>query len=413
MKPQIYLVGGTIRDKLLGLPSNDYDYVVTGANSSTFCGAKRVGKDFEVYLISHLELERVFKSKFPVGTHEVRFARVERSTGPGYSDFVTETQDVTIESDLSSRDLTINSIAQLVGTSDYIDPYGGLEDLQKKHLRHTTDKFIEDPVRVLRLARLRAKLGYDWKIAPETKVLVYSMRDSLKSLQSERVWKEFEKALALENSHIFFNTLFELGVLDCISPSIHAMTTLKEGSRYHEEASVFEHTMMMLALTSKDTPILSKLACLYHDIAKPLTYRTYGNSAGHDNPKLVEPLVDTFIPPRLRNPTITCTKHHIRIFKLREMTPQKTLKLFKDFYRNPKVLESLFDLADCDTMGRTTSEPKKTLHRGQIKDLYEALWNVSSIRESLIEDPSNAKDIVHRYQLKTIKDYKWTLAQER
>jgi tRNA nucleotidyltransferase (CCA-adding enzyme) len=303
MEKKIYLVGGAVRDQLLELESYDKDYVAIGFEPSEFAHLEQVGKDFPIFLQQD--------------GSELALARRERKTGKGYNGFAIETQKVSLEEDLLRRDLTINAMALDEVTQQIIDPYDGQKDLTKKVLRHTSNAFVEDPLRVLRLARFRAKFGYDWKIHPSTKVLVYTMRDELVYLEANRVWKEVEKVLTGNNSHIFFESLFELGVLEQIFPNVYQLTTLKEGSIYHLEESVFVHTMMILKELENES-ILLKLTALYHDIAKPYCYRHYGNAAGHEKIELVEPLIDMKIPKKLEQSMLILIKNHIKIALLDE-----------------------------------------------------------------------------------------------
>ncbi|HHH72562.1 MAG TPA: polynucleotide adenylyltransferase, partial [Sulfuricurvum sp.] len=213
---KIYLVGGAVRDRLMKREITDKDYVAVGYLPSEFSHLKQVGKDFPVFLQ-------------PDGS-ELALARLERKNGKGYNGFEVETAGVTIEDDLKRRDLTINAIAYDEETGKYIDPFGGKEDIRQRLLRHTSDAFAEDPMRVLRLARFRATFGETWKIHPATRVLVYAMQEELDYLQPDRVWKEMQKVLVLPEAHLFFETLFELGILGAVFPSLYTLTTLKEGN---------------------------------------------------------------------------------------------------------------------------------------------------------------------------------------
>ena len=157
-------------------------------------------------------------------------------------------RQVSLYEDLKRRDLTINAIALEEETQTYHDPFNGIKDLKNKILRHVSEAFCEDPLRVLRIARFRARLGIEWKIHASTKVLIYKMRDELLFLDKNRVYREVEMVFLGNNSYVFFNTLFELGVLDIIFPKIYMLTTLKEGNLHHLESSVFAHTMEVLRI---------------------------------------------------------------------------------------------------------------------------------------------------------------------
>lgn len=388
----IYIVGGWCRDTLLGKTPSDIDYVAVGYKPEEFSHLQQVGKDFPVFLTED--------------GSELALARRERSTGQGYNDFNVETQDVSLVADLKRRDITINSIAYDKDTGKFIDPFNGQEDIKKRILRHTSDAFSEDPLRVLRIARLRAKLTGFWKIAPETKVLIYQMRDKLSSLTPERVWKEVDRALD-KNPHIFFTTLFELGVLDVIFPSIHALTTLKEGSEHHTEPSVFDHTMRMLkAAQQLKHSKLQKLACLYHDIAKPYCYREYGNGQGHENPELVESFLDIQIPNKYKKPMLILIGNHIRIARFYDLKLTKQVKFFDTYKRNKQLLVEQINLFNLDSKHRNTIEASKrtNLNLLPLIEIFNSLleyspkqWidsfttkpKVEHIKQKILSDKSN------------------------
>lgn len=348
MQQNIYAVGGFVRDYILGIKSADIDYVAVGYKPEDFNHLQKVGTDFPVFLTGEND--------------ELALARTEQTTGAGYKDFSWETDKVTLEEDLSRRDLTINAMAVhetgvdgFTPSVDVIDPFNGQGDIQKRTLRHVSDAFKDDPVRVLRLARLRAKLPGFWRIAAETKVLVYSMRDQLGALTKERVWKEVYRAMD-KNPHIFFETLFELGVLDVIFPEIYELTTLKEGSKWHMEASVFTHTMSMLEVAEESNfSITTKLAALYHDIAKPHCYRTFGNGAGHEDVDLVAPRIKLAMPVSMRKDVILLVANHIKIAKLEEIKLSKQVKLLESYRRGgEKLLEKQIQLLMLDDNCRET-----------------------------------------------------------
>lgn len=390
---RIFKVGGCIRDKLLGLPVNDTDYVVVDSSPLEMesLGYQRVGKDFPVYL-------------HPESGDEYALARTERSTGASYSEFTFNTANVTLGDDLARRDLTMNAIAE-DSLGLLLDPHNGIKDIQNKILRHTSKAFVEDPVRVLRIARFMTRLGTKWRIAPETKVLIYSMGESLMSLQPDRVWKEVEKVLNLPNSHIFFETLFELGVLGRIFPHIYELTRLKEGSIYHRESSVFEHTMQMLKIASND-PIEIKLAILYHDIAKPHTYRTYGNGSGHDNVDLIEERIDiTKLPSTLRKDMLFLAKQHIKVYTTDVMKSTKLASFLEEF-SSMEQLHHLLLLANADDVGRINEGKQKAI---ESELLILALTRILSYspKDWLASQPTRPsgeviKQHVHKYNISVI-----------
>lgn len=391
---KIYLVGGAVRDKLLGLKVQDKDYVAVGYKQEEFSHLERVGKDFPVFLQKD--------------GSELALARVERKIATGYNGFEADTSGVTLEEDLKRRDLTINSIAYDEQNNIYIDPYNGQKDLNKKLLKHTSEAFIEDPLRVLRLARFRAYLGIEWKIDPSTKVLVYQMKEELSSLQVDRVWKEVEKVLKLQTTHLFFETLFELGVLENTFASIYQLTTLKEGSLHHQEASAFVHTMMVLE-DLKDESILLKLTALYHDIAKPYCYRTYGNGAGHEDKELVESRIDMQIPKKLLKKVLFLISMHGKVSLLEEMKPSKVAKFFESFQKDRELFLALLRFKEADNQGRVTQEVKKALDTTKLFLIFEKISSYSPKEwiKSQKVNPSGEEiaEHIHKYNVSIVKSF--------
>ncbi len=393
IEKKIYLVGGAVRDKILGTPNYDKDYVAVGYTKDDFSHLMQVGKDFPVFIDEN--------------GCELALARVERKIASGYNGFSMDTHDVSLEEDLIRRDLTINSIAYDEQNDIIIDPFGGRLDLEKKILKHTSEAFVEDPMRVLRLARFRAKYGYTWKIHHTTKVLVYQMREELKYLQADRVYKEIDKILELENTHIFFETLFELGVLDIVFPNIYTLTTLKEGSVYHLESTVFEHTMMVMKNLSNSSKLL-KLSALYHDIAKPYCYRKYGNSAKHDKKELVEERLDIQIPVKLQKKMLTIIENHIKIYILHEMKASKIASFFEQFRKDKKLFEDLIVFSDADNEGRICLKDKHFLPKEMLLNIFDKISTYSPkqwIDEQDKEDVSNEaiKQHIHKYNIGIVK----------
>lgn len=366
---QTYLVGGAVRDRLLNQPSYDNDYVVINSTTQQMLdlGYTQIGRDFPIFL-------------HPETQEEHALARIDRKISAGYNGFSTMTEDITLVEDLSRRDISINSIAYDTTADTYIDPYNGLQDIENRILRHTSDAFKEDPVRVLRLARFKARYP-EFTIHPSTKALVYTMRDELMALQPDRVWKEVEKVLYTPNSYIFFDTLFELGVLDIIFPHLYKLTTLKEGNKSHLEASVFAHTMMVLRELSGQ-PIPLQLAGLFHDIAKPLTYRLYGNSAGHDSaPEVEQYLRETFpsMPAFYFKQTLFLCNNHVRIYKLQEMKHSSIAKFLATYkqHNGRDLLIHQIMLGKADDAGRTTLKEVKIINADVILSAFDKIVEYS------------------------------------
>jgi len=363
---EIYKVGGCVRDEVMGVTPRDIDYVVVGASPMLMVseGYERVGQDFPVFI-------------HPKTGEEYALARKERSTGSSTMDFSCETANVTLEEDLARRDLTMNAMA-MNSEGTIIDPFDGQFDIENKVLRHTSEAFREDPVRVLRLARFRARLGYDWKIAPATKVLVYDMWPELQTLQPDRVWKELSRVLMEPHPRLFFDTLFECGVLEDIFPEIHNLTQTREGSKHHREASVYEHTMMMLELltnSSKPYGLTLRLAVLFHDIGKPATYKSKGNSSGHEDILLVEEPIIKYIPvSAIRKDVLTLVTNHTKIYKLHEMNNKSIAKFLYSYKRDRALLVKQCDLAKADDEGRIADQGiHKAILRNQALKAYDEM----------------------------------------
>ena len=261
---QVYLVGGAVRDHLLGFPYHEKDYVVVGATPEQLIasGYQPVGKDFPVFL-------------HPETKDEYALARTERKSGHGYHGFSFFTDpSVTLEEDLIRRDLTINAIAMDDDGTIY-DPYDGQKDLQNKVLRHVSDAFVEDPLRVLRIARFAARykvLGFH--IAPETLALMQQLAESgeLEALTPERVWKETSRALMETHADEYFEVLRACGALKVLFPEIDALYGIPQRPEYHPEIDCGIHTMMSLQQACKANYSLDvRFAVLVHDLGKALT----------------------------------------------------------------------------------------------------------------------------------------------
>ena len=258
---ETYLVGGSVRDQLLGLPIKDRDLVVVGASPDDMLkqGYRSIGKDFPVFL-------------HPKTQEEYALARTERKTAPGYKGFaIHASPDVTLEQDLARRDLTINAIAQDTN-GQLIDPYDGQQDIKDNVLRHVSLAFTEDPVRVLRIARFAAR--FDFTIADETKDLIQQMISAkeLDHLVPERVWQELAKALQTAQPSRFFTSLRDTGALQSLFPEVDRLFGVPQVPKWHPEVDTGVHVMMVIdqaARLSQDTAVI--FAALCHDLGKGTT----------------------------------------------------------------------------------------------------------------------------------------------
>lgn len=271
-KVTIYLVGGAVRDYFMGIEPKDKDYVVVGSSPEEMVslGFQKVGADFPVFL-------------HPKTKDEYALARTERKSGTGYNGFDCEWDGVTIEEDLSRRDLTINSIA-LDCTKDFgkvIDPFKGRQDIEDKILRHTSKAFEEDSVRVLRIARFLARFGQEWTIHKETSNIMDAMyeKGDLDDLTSERVWKETEKALSEKTPSLYFNELLDYDIFSEYNVGYFVPQKLE----HHPEEWVGTHTDLVMKYAAKtwNDPEIT-FACLCHDFGKVVSHNKHGNFHGHE-----------------------------------------------------------------------------------------------------------------------------------
>lgn len=371
-----YLVGGACRDMLMGREPKDKDYVVVGSSPAEMlaAGFTRVGADFPVFL-------------HPETGDEYALARREKKTGTGYLGFTSEFGvDVTLEEDLGRRDLTINSMAyEMSGFGGYIDPYNGQKDLNNKVLRHTSNAFEEDPVRVLRLARFRARLGSDWTVAPETVSLVAKMAKAgvLNELTAERVWKELSRALEEEFPRLFFDTLLECDALHVLFPEVYRLKTALESRRWHPEADAYEHSMLVLTQAAENNfDLETRLACLVHDFGKGLTRRDqlpkhYGHEVS--GVKVAEDFCNRLVvPAKMRDRVMKTTRFHMHMHKLDTLNAKTFVKMFMemDSFRDPEVVLLLWAVGVCDANGRLGSENEDTSDLMKVRQVFEKVRNV-------------------------------------
>lgn len=341
-----YIVGGFVRDKILGIPSNDIDYVVVGETEESMLakGFKKVGADFDVFLC-------------PLTGDEYALVGIDEKTGVGYTGFVRNTKNVSLIQDLGRRDLTGNAIA-MTEDGEFVDPFNGIEDLKNKILRHTTEAFADDSLRVLRLARFTARF-VDFTIADETKELAKSLRHELKYLTKERVFKELEKALKSEKPSNYFRSLLELDALDIVHPEIFAMVNVYQRHDYHAEGCVFEHTMRVLdeiCLLTDNSVI--RYAALYHEIGKPSTSNGEGNFYGYEDEELVlqeiKKLKERKHPNEYTKLAHKVVVWHTFVHQYSKMNTKKWVRRMteKSFPTDEEEFEKLLFVATADEKGR-------------------------------------------------------------
>jgi len=343
---KVYLVGGAVRDSLLGRQSKDKDYVVVGETPATLIalGYQPVGSDFPVFL-------------HPKTKDEYALARTERKSGKGYCGFTVDAStSVTLEEDLARRDLTINSMA-MDAKGNIIDPFNGQADLKNKILRHTTDAFAEDPVRVLRIARFLARFGEQWSIHPDTQALMKQLKASgeLAHLVPERVWNETEKALSEKHPQLFFQALNGLGIF----PEIESMQGIPQPEKHHPEGDVYIHTMLVLKRAADlGFDVETRFAALTHDFGKAYCYQQYGNLRGHEQIgiKIINEFCERLkVPNKFKALAVLTSDNHTRCHKLLELTPKKIHKLIVEKMNaivHPHRFLQFLQACLCDAQGR-------------------------------------------------------------
>jgi len=343
---QVYLVGGAVRDKLLNIQSKDNDYVVIGETPETMeaLGFLPIGSDFPVYL-------------HPNTKEEYALGRTERKSGKGYTGFVVDASpNVTLEEDLARRDLTINSMA-LDENGTIIDPFNGQDDLKNKILRHTTHAFVEDPVRVLRIARFLARYGSDWSIHPSTIALMHELKNKgeLEHLVPERVWLETEKALGEKHPELYFQALDGLGIFS----EIEQMKNIPQPANHHPEGDVFVHTMLVLRRAADlGFNLETRFAALTHDFGKALSYKKRGNLRGHEREGVA--VVEAFcerlkVPNRFRDIGVLTSDNHTLCHTLEQLRPQTIHKLIVTNLNalvHPERFIAFTQACQCDAQGR-------------------------------------------------------------
>jgi len=353
-----YLVGGAVRDELLGLAVRERDWVVVGAHPDelTAQGYKAVGRDFPVFL-------------HPKSNEEYALARTERKTGPGYRGFITRfASDVTLEQDLERRDLTINAIAKDVDSGALIDPYGGQRDLQARVLRHVSSAFVEDPVRVLRVARFAARFApLGFTVAPETLTLMQTIAATgeLNALVPERVWQETQRALASQQPHTFFAVLRDAQALKIIFPEIDALFGVPQPPQWHPEIDTGIHTLMVVEQAARlsDDPIV-RFAALTHDLGKGVTPQAeWPRHIGHEvaSVKLLDALCARLrVPADYRDCAAAVARYHGIAHRALELRHSTLLELLEnvDAFRRPARFEQFVLACEADIRGRTGFEDR-------------------------------------------------------
>jgi len=372
---ETYQVGGSLRDELLGLPVSERDWVVVGATPEQLValGYRPVGRDFPVFL-------------HPQTGEEHALARTERKTSPGYRGFaVHSAPDVTLEQDLQRRDLTVNAIARNIA-GVYIDPFGGRKDVEARVLRHVSGAFIEDPVRILRVARFAARFAtLGFSIAPETLDLMRRMVSSgeCNALVPERVWAETEKALATDAPQVYVEVLRACGALAVVFPEVERLFGVPQPERWHPEIDTGVHVLMVLEQAARLTQDPSvRFAALVHDLGKGLTPPAeWPRHAGHEERSVA--LLDT-MAERLRFPRDyhdlgrLVARYHGQCHRLAELRHGTVLKLLEglDAFRRPARLEQFLLACEADARGRAGLEDRPYPQADELRRCAQAAAQV-------------------------------------
>ena len=370
-----YLVGGAVRDELLGYPFHEKDWVVVGASVEDMLaqGFQQVGKDFPVFL-------------HPQSKEEYALARTERKTAPGYKGFaVHATPDVTLEDDLLRRDLTINAIAKDEHGA-LVDPFGGVKDIEARLLRHVSTAFAEDPVRILRVARFAARYAHlGFQVAADTLQLMRDMVSAgeVDALVPERVWQEMLKALGEQSPGQFIEVLRACGALEKIMPELDRLWGVPQPAEHHPEIDTGIHTLMVLQQACKlsdDTEV--RFAALVHDLGKGTTPKAeWPKHIAHEarGAKLVLEMCQRMrIPNNYRDLAERVARYHLHYHRALELKPATVVKTLEelDAYRRPERFEKFLIASEADARGRPGYEDREFKQGDYLRRAFRASLNV-------------------------------------
>ena len=370
-----YLVGGAVRDALLGITGADRDWVVVGSTPEAMValGFTPVGKDFPVFL-------------HPQTHEEYALARTERKTAPGYKGFVVHASpEVTLEEDLARRDLTINAMAK-ANDGSVVDPFGGQRDLQNKVLRHVTDAFREDPVRILRVARLAARYP-EFSVAPQTMALMQDMvrAGEVNALVSERVWQELAKGLMAKQPSRLLQVLRECGALHVLLPEVDRLYGVPQPPEHHPEIDTGVHLEMVLDETARvHTPLEVRFAALCHDLGKGTTDKTLlPRHIGHEqrSVKLLRGLCERWrVPVPCRELAEVVAREHGHVHGAMSFGADALLRLLVrcDAIRRPDRFERVLMACECDARGRLGLQDRHYPQAAHLHNMLKAALSVDT-----------------------------------
>jgi tRNA nucleotidyltransferase (CCA-adding enzyme) len=373
-----YLVGGAVRDRLLGLPPGDRDWVVVGQSQASMeaAGFRAVGLDFPVFL-------------HPQTGEEYALARTERKSGRGYRGFVVDADpSVTLEQDLQRRDFTINAIAE-DASGQLIDPYGGARDIEARVLRHVGPAFAEDPLRVLRAGRFMARLApLGFTVAPETMALMRAMAGSgeLSALVPERVWKELRRAIVSQAPSAFLRTLHDAGALGAVLPEVEALYGVPQRAEFHPEVDTGVHIELVCDMAARLAPgdELIGFAALTHDLGKALTPAdVLPRHIGHEQAgvKPLKVLCERLkVPTEHRQLAEAVCREHLNVHRFDELRAKTVCELIArcDGFRKPARIAQLAIACEADKRGRTGHEDDDYPQGRALREAHAAAMAVRS-----------------------------------
>ncbi len=403
---KIYLVGGAVRDKLLNRPVKDRDWVVVGASPAQMLAAnyKPVGKDFPVFL-------------HPETHEEYALARTERKSGKGYHGFTFFSEpSVTLEQDLIRRDLTINAIAQ-DEDGNLVDPFNGVQDIKTKTLRHVSDAFREDPLRVLRVARFYARYArYGFTIAKGTLQLMCDIvaKGEISHLTPERVWIETEKALGEPRAALYFQALRSCGVLEILFPEIERLFGVPNPGRWHPEICTGVHTMLALEQACLLTPNpVERFAALCHDVGKGLTAASdYPSHPGHEQggePPINQLCQRLKIPNKFRDLARIASRYHTHVHRLNSLEPTTIVKMFQgmDAFRKPERVSQLALVSKADATARPIYHNQPYPNAELINELFHQACDIdaAAIAQSCSDDRQQIPTQIYNARVSKVKNF--------
>ncbi|MBK1713545.1 multifunctional CCA addition/repair protein [Rubrivivax gelatinosus] len=375
MKGRFYVVGGAVRDALLGLPASDRDWVVVGSTPEELvaAGFRPVGRDFPVFL-------------HPETGEEVALARTERKSAPGYHGFSFHADpSVTLEEDLRRRDLTINAIARAEDGS-LVDPWGGQRDIQARVFRHVSEAFVEDPVRLLRLARLAARFT-DFTVAPETEALLERLvaDGEVDALVPERVWQELSRGLMEARPSRMIELLRRCGALARLMPELDRLWGVPQPPEHHPEVDTGAHMLLVLDMAARlQAPLAVRWACLTHDLGKGQTpAELLPRHIGHEvrSATLARAAGERWrVPNPCRELAEVVAREHGNVHRSGEFGAAAVVRLLErcDAFRRPQRFAELLLACECDARGRTGFEDSPYPQRARLTELFEAARGVDT-----------------------------------